>query len=228
MIRVLGWFLKLAGGLAILAVLAGTVAVLLTGRMIGQEDEPGPADAIVVLGGGLYRPLHAADLYRRGLAPMVCVSRILHTNKSALLAEVGVDMPEQHELYRRLLVSRGVPAEAVRLYGQDLASTRDEARALDEAFPGLERVLVVTSPYHAPRARLIFHRALPRAEVRVTSTPYESFPARWWSSRDSAVRVVNETAKLIWYIVGGCFDDEAVLPDKATREAAPATPRPGT
>ncbi|WP_461210773.1 YdcF family protein [Desulfocurvus sp. DL9XJH121] len=210
--RIIAWLFKAAAALSLLGVLCVGAAVLVTGSMIATQDEPAPAQAIVVLGGGWYRPLAAADLYRQGLAPLVCVPRVRHRASGAILAEVGVDIPEQQEIYRRLLLSRGVPQEAVRLYGEDIASTRAEAAAVAREFPDFQRIIVVTSPYHVLRARLIFSRALPRTEVLVTSAPGEPFPARWWTDRDAAVRVVNETAKLVWYLVGGTFSVDSAAP----------------
>lgn len=218
MARTLGWIFKIVGAAATLALACGVAVVLAVGGMMAGPDQPSTADAIVVLGGGLHRPLYAADLYARGLAPMVCISRVEPDPKAALLARAGVDMPPQPELYRRLLVDGGVPDEDIRPYGRALDSTRAEAAAFAEAFPGVKRILLVTSPYHVPRARLIFQQALPGVEVLAVATPYETFPARWWTNRQAAVRVVNETAKFVWHIVGGTF---APSPAPATSHAAP-------
>lgn len=218
MAKAIGWIFKGIGAAATLAVALGLAAVLAVGGMIASPDQAADADAIVVLGGGLYRPLHAADLYAQGKAPKVCISRVEPSAKAAILAEADVNLPPQPEIYRRLLTKHGVPNEAIRPYGNDLDSTKAEAAAFAAAFPAAKRIILVTSPYHIPRARLIFQQALPDVEVLAVSTPYEIFPARWWTNRHSAVRVVNETAKFLWYIVGGTF---TLSTSPAATEAVP-------
>jgi len=218
----LAWF----GGLCLALLLLGAAALLLAGSWLTRDDDLSalsrehPAAAIAVLGGSYFRPLHAADLHARGLAPLVYVSAPRQSKENALLAGVQAAPPPQDEIYRRLLRSRGVPEAAIRTYGAGLVSTAEEAGHLAAVLgPGPGTLVVVTSPYHVLRARLAFSRALPGWRVLVSGTPYEPFPVRWWSTQQTALKVLSETAKLAWFLLGGrfgadSFDAPAALPDR--------------
>ena len=117
----------------------------------------------MVLGGAYSRPLYGADLYLAGKAPQVWISRIKHPRVEDLVRGLGVGLPPETETDREILLKKGVPDRAIRLYGQDVNSTKDEARALAREFPYADKtIIVVTSRYHSRRARLIFRRFLPR------------------------------------------------------------------
>ncbi|MCK9240423.1 YdcF family protein [Desulfocurvus sp.] len=227
--RALGRVFVAAGALGLAALLAGAAAVAVVGGMLAVQDAPRPAEVMVVLGGQYHRPVHAARLHARGLAPEIWVSRPKPPQDTALLPLVGVDLPPQEEIYRRLLVRGGVPDAAIHLYGREVQSTAEEAallaRILGERPQGPPAtLLVVTSPYHVLRARLIFQAAFPDTQVLAVATPDEPFPSPWWSSQGGAVRVVNETAKLAWYLLGGRFSTSA----PAAPRPAPAAGGPGS
>lgn len=216
--RALGWLFKLTGFFAIAGILAGLAAVAVVGGMIDSRDQPRKADAIVVLGGSLYRPLEAAKLYAQGFAPEIWVVRPKPGPNAELLPMAGVDMPPQQELYRRLLTQGGVPETAIRLYGHNVQSTVEEARTLAAILgPEPRTLLVVTSPYHVLRARMIFRDAMPTNTILAVPAPGEPWPTPWWSAQYGAVRVVNETAKLAWYLLGGRF-----LSNNTDTQPAPA------
>lgn len=220
--RLLAWF----GGLGLAALALVAAALLLAGAWLTREDDLSglspeqPAAAIAVLGGSPFRPLHAADLYARGLAPLIYVSAPVRAKDVALLESVGAAPLPQEEVYRRLLMARGAPEAAIRIFGQGLVSTAREAEELTrELGPGPGTLIVVTSPYHALRARLTFRRDLPGWRVLVTGTPYEPFPARWWTTQQTALKVLSETAKLAYFLLGGRFgpdsyDAPAALPSR--------------
>ena len=101
------------------------------------------ADAIVALDGDRPRRLRrAVELAAEGVAPTLVVVR------------AAAAAPE-------LLEARSLPFEVLSVV-PDPPTTRGEARQIarlaDER--GWRRVLVVTSTYHIPRARLIFRRSL--------------------------------------------------------------------
>lgn len=115
-------------------------------------DEPGPADAILVLGRVLEsdRPSrvfvarleHGARLYERGLAPVVVVTGGLTGDATRTEAAAG----------REVLESCGVPAEAILEEGasrhtlENLFNVRETVRAR-----GWERLLLVSDPLHQAR-----------------------------------------------------------------------------
>lgn len=204
--RPVSLLLKLIGLATILATVLGAAGLLLAGYWLAADDEPRKADAIVVLAGDYSRPLYAADLYLEGYAPLVYFADPPLQDKDLLLRRAGVPMPRQAEVFRRLLIGKGVPGEDIRIYGRDVASTAEEAEALARALGGGPvRILLVTSPYHVRRAKLIVKRALPNAAVTALGTPYEDFPKNWWADRKASINVVLECSKFLYYLVGGRF-----------------------
>jgi uncharacterized SAM-binding protein YcdF (DUF218 family) len=160
---------------------------------------------MVVLAGGVSRPFYAADLYRRGLAPEVWLSRPYRSESERMALELGAMAPEE-EINRKILIMRGVPPKCIHLYGDGVMSTLNEALALRAAAQADgKRILLITSRFHARRAALIFRRAMPRATILACSTPYEAFSRRWWRSQHLAREAVLETSKTLFYLLGGRF-----------------------
>jgi uncharacterized SAM-binding protein YcdF (DUF218 family) len=69
------------------------------------------------------------------------------------------------------------------------------------------RLILVTSPAHTRRARIIFEDALrdSGSVLQVVGTPYEHFDQYWWRDQGSARIVVLELSKLVYYFAGGRF-----------------------
>jgi uncharacterized SAM-binding protein YcdF (DUF218 family) len=163
-------------------------------RIAGQfwvVDEPAaPSDALIVLGDDNYaadRAFHAAELYREGVAPVVVASgRMLRQNASI------ADLME-HDLQ-----SFGVPAAAIVKLTHRAGNTREEAVEAARLVQtrGWKRVLVVTSNYHARRARFIFGRVLPsNVSLRVSGARDSEFdPSRWWETRQGQKLFLSELA----------------------------------
>jgi uncharacterized SAM-binding protein YcdF (DUF218 family) len=168
-------------------------------------DTPAQADAIVVLAGGPYRAFYAADLYQQGYASRVYISKAAPEPWEKDAAELGISIVPQEMLYRQVLVKKGVPLKQVAFFGRSL-STAQEAEHVRRLFPGpVCKLLVVTSPYHVRRTKMIFSDMVPACKTTVVGTPYEPFPERWWSNQDSARNVVLELAKIVYYKAGGRF-----------------------
>jgi uncharacterized SAM-binding protein YcdF (DUF218 family) len=154
-------------------------------------DEPAAhADAMVVLGDDNFyadRATRASELFRQGVAPEVVASgRRLRPNAAI------------SELIEHDLVERGVPKEKIVPFAHDADSTREEAEALlklatDRHWKSL---VIVTSNYHARRARYIFERVFPSGiAVSVASARDGDFdPQRWWEKRKSAKLFTRELA----------------------------------
>jgi uncharacterized SAM-binding protein YcdF (DUF218 family) len=197
--------LFLLGALAILA-LGSAVAVNFLADWLSTSDKPDKADAILVLAGDYARPFQAADLYRQGLAERIYISAPLRESQLRLLDDAGVDYPRHEEIMRQVLLKKGVPASAIEFFGKESISTAAEAGAARALFAkGAPRLLVVTSPYHLRRTRIIFADALPGADVRVIATSYDPFPREWWKNQDAARNVLLEIPKIVFYKLGGRF-----------------------
>jgi uncharacterized SAM-binding protein YcdF (DUF218 family) len=141
------------------------------------------ADAILLLGGESQgRPLEAARLYHQGVASLVIVvgTGDYRTNKKSLLQE-------------------GVPAGAI-LIEPSSTSTQENALfvrpLLKEA--GIQRVLLVTSSFHARRALATFQQLVPDIVFGVA-------PSRigWWDTPSGRFQedawAAKEFIKLSYY-----------------------------
>ena len=85
---------------------------------------------------------------------------------------------------------------------QELAVDFEYARAR-----GFRRVILVTSPVHTRRVRVIWNARYQRAiPALVSPTAYETWdPQRWWRSRDSVQRAVHELVGIAHFLIGSPF-----------------------
>src|SRR5712691_12710885 len=172
-----------------LVTLVLVVAGLMTARGLGSwlvVNEPlARSDVIFVTDGQTpQRELEGAALFQEGWAPRVALTLPRERTSEDVRRLAGE--PAQQEHSSQILRKRGVPEAAiVRLERmvdnteQELQTDFDYARA-----QGFRRVIIVSSPYHTRRIRVIwrsrFEAEIP-AVVRVTC--YEPVdPARWWRS----------------------------------------------
>lgn len=146
--------------LVLFALLAYTPLIGAISRRLDAVPEPGPADAIVVLGAGSARDGELSDpslrrllggllLYRRGLAPRLI-----------LMGPAYEGSPVEAETRAALARDLGLPAQAIVVEGRGL-TTRQEAELAAQRMRELggRRVLLVTGAQHMHRARRFFERA---------------------------------------------------------------------
>ncbi len=161
--------------------------------------------------------------------------RLLPPNRwDRLLVELGWPDIAPNEVRARALAHLGVPREATAAFGDRLISTLEEAEALraylgdrdslvgacpdrrtgthpgsspGQAFAGTcaARLILVTSPYHTRRVRIIFGDVMPATRFVVVATPEGRIASRWWGDQFSAIATVLETAKIVNYRLGGVF-----------------------
>jgi uncharacterized SAM-binding protein YcdF (DUF218 family) len=195
------WLLLAVGVLAVGAV----AAVRAAGRFLVVADPlPHRADAIVMLAGSLAdRALETAHLAREGVAPLVILTRESLRRGAAALRAHGVRLPEEHHLARRALEELGVPESALHVLPRRANSTKTEAAIIARwaCRHGVRRLVVVTSPTHTRRARLILAQSLGRGvELSVRPAPAAAFPAdHWWRRRRTFKDVLIEYQKLVVY-----------------------------
>ncbi len=198
---------RLTLGLLLAALALGVVAVLgaqAIGLYLVVADPVDAADAIFVLEGGTpSRELEAAALYRRGLAPRVVLT--LARDPIAVARRLAGEPPPQ-ERAGLALRHAGVPAPAIvkldRMVdntAQELAVDFDYARA-----QGLRRVILVTSPPHTRRVRVIWDSQYQsRLPARVVPTTYETFDARhWWRARHTLEDGLHELIGIVHFMIG--------------------------
>jgi len=162
--RIMAW------ALAVLVVAGaagwGTVARQVIGHP--RLQQPAAADAVIVLGppddGGVVE--YGEELVNRGLAHTLLVS--IAANQRGRYGHLCWDRPP-HLVQATLTCF--VPSPA---------TTRGEARALTELVRQHDwhTVIVVTTPYHAERARMIFDRC-PTGNVLFVAPPVRASTAHW-------------------------------------------------
>ncbi len=122
------------------------------------DFELAPADAVVVLGGGLgadgemgvaslKRAVRGMELYQLGYAPLL-----------ALLGPQSVEnSPSEASLRRLLALTMQIPPEDIVTEPRGL-TTRDEARLMKEVLTpmGVRSILLVSDSQHLIRARILF------------------------------------------------------------------------
>ncbi len=157
------WVLRCLGAAVLVGLLLAAFSPLsnLVAALVAVAPDPGPADAIVVLGGGaewpngelsstaLQRTIRGIRLYRDGLAPLLVLS-----------GGQGRLRPSPATLRSALALACGVPAQAI-VTDERATTTQEEAGRVASLLRsrGARSILLVTDPYHMVRARRLFERA---------------------------------------------------------------------
>jgi uncharacterized SAM-binding protein YcdF (DUF218 family) len=155
-----------------------------------RSDDARPSQAIVVLGAAQYdgapspvfeaRLEHAADLYDEGIAPVVVVTGGKQEGDRFTEAAAGAEY----------LHARGVPDAAIlrettsRSSWESLAAS---ARFLEER--GLDRIVLVSDPFHSLRIEAIADELGLDASVSPASDSPISGAGEWWRFFSEALRV---------------------------------------
>ncbi len=184
-------------------VLAAIALVPWLPRLLATRSEPlVAADALFVFPGDLpARARCAAQLYRRGLAPVVVFSG---GRVAPQLEAIGRPVPDailNAEVARRF----GVPAEAIVTLDAG-TSTWEDAGVLAGwlRLTGLRSVIAVTSPSHSRRAlwttRLALDPLGARLQLASCGHPYAPEDL-WFLEEEPLIRTTNESLKLGLYLV---------------------------
>jgi uncharacterized SAM-binding protein YcdF (DUF218 family) len=187
--------------LASLAAWIGRVQVLeAAARAWVLCDSISEADAIVVLGGGMdTRPFSAADLYKKGLAKQIVVSKV----RPGSAEKLKIVAPHT-EANRAVLLELGVPPDAIVNFGNDLSNTYEEAHALAKwaETNGIRSIIVPTESFSSRRVRWILERELNRIGVRVEvlALPTLDYNVNnWWRDEQGVIGFQNEVIKYLYY-----------------------------
>ncbi len=160
------------------------------------QDDPVPADVVVVLGGGEKERLRKAiDLYHAGYAHQVLLMG-LHWQADRLTT------PYLHWRVR-LLLSAGLPKEAL-LFDDQSRNSYEEAQNAARLMKTQHwrSALVVSDPPHLRRVAMVWRRvaALNDIEYRlIASEPSTWDEAQWWRDKVWAKFVGMEVVKLAYY-----------------------------
>jgi uncharacterized SAM-binding protein YcdF (DUF218 family) len=179
-------------GLVVLAVLAVGyygVTFFQVWRAARSDDER-RSQAIIVLGAAQYngRPSpdfrarldHAADLYRRRVAPVVVVTGGKQPGDRFTEASAGADY----------LHTRGIPDTAIQRESTSHSSWESLLAAARFLRPeGIRRVVLVSDPFHSLRIRLIAADVGLDAVTSPTGTSPITGLAEWWRFASEAAGV---------------------------------------
>lgn len=197
------------GLITIATILLGIGLLTFAERWMTINEEPMKADYILPLAGDKHRLIRAAELYNLGYAPTILISNAEHIPPSRLqklMWKMGYPKYTGKQFNALLLKELGAQSAKLEPFGDGHISTVEEVEALKAHLNGqTPRILVVTSPYHARRAKMIFEEILPECTLSVTTTEEGSFAHKWWKNQRSAQNLILEFAKTAHYLMGGVF-----------------------
>ena len=156
------------------------------------------SNAIVVFCGedALARGRTAVELFRQGAAPFILVSGGLHQPPRIVGADALAPM----------MLGEGVAPDRLTIEGQSLNTWEQAQHAVTLARAnGWERILIVVSPYHTPRALLTCIRALEVAEEetqepwrqRIRFVPVPASQLRWTDAPTGAAADAETRLELL-------------------------------
>lgn len=195
--------------MTLLGLVSCAVTLYFAGHWMRVNEQPVKADYILPLAGDYNRLISAADLYKNGYAPAILLSNaaVFPPDRiDRLRWEIG--FPKYTRDQYRVLILQALGAESAELepFGNGHISTTEEAEALKDHLNGKSPdLLIVTSPYHARRAKLIFEDYFPESQITVTTIREDSFYTQWWKDQASAQNLIMEFAKTLHYLMGGAF-----------------------
>lgn len=168
------------------------------GRFLVVREEPVPSDVILVLAGddNGERVAEGVNLYKQGYADKIIMS-------GGPLAWKLTSA----EWMKKQAVAMGVPAQNILLQKESRSTLEDVvfSLALIEKH-GFKSVILVTSPYHARRAKRIFKRASRGRQIKVVSCPVRESGFRvegWWSRHEDTSYVIREYMAMVYYFFKG-------------------------
>ena len=165
------------------------------------------ADLIMVLGSRKacdYRVPEAVRLFGEGKAPLMLLS-----GGQVQESSFG-EMPEWESMEKAAL-DAGVPKERILTEKSSMNTAENfmcSDKLLRESFPEGSKIILVTTAYHMRRALMMGRRLLPRytfipCPVQKGSATKEN----WHKSEKGRRTVLDEWAKLGYYIRVGIFED---------------------
>jgi uncharacterized SAM-binding protein YcdF (DUF218 family) len=174
-------------------------------RMAIVSDHLEPADAIIVLGSGVWRngtldtesmrrTIAGIEFYKRGLAPILVLSGP---------GRSGSPEPAEAQVRAKLAEAMGIPSVSI-LLEERAHTTFEESVHISAVLHqrAAEHVLLVTDSLHMRRALRVFEHAGLKVQPAVSA----DYPAALNSSKDRlwlAMRIAQESAAMIYYRLAG-------------------------
>lgn len=177
------------------------------GKFLVVADPLQKSDALVILAGDENERIAAGvQLFQQGLA------------KWFILTDMKMPIPNSEGIYSTNVKSKvtrqGVPAEYILIVPGQVSTTEDEALRVKEFIlsQGFRSLIVVTSPYHTRRARMLLREAFRGSGVYLIvrpSSPSSYQADAWWQSPKNLRTTLLEYAKILAYLFG--FKEYAIL-----------------
>lgn len=193
--------------------LLAAVCVLLfrqAGSYLVKADLPQNTDAIVVLMGSIPdRVLHAADLFKQGIAPRIIIVEPEHGAWDKVIAK-GINPIFGAKQYIEVAVQLGIPDSCITIIPGEAQSTKQEAQIIStwlKQNPGLQSLTLVSSNSHMCRAELIFRKKFKKdgieTKIFLTPSPYtkQNDLTKWWTNREKIEVVMFEWVKIVVFLV---------------------------
>lgn len=182
-----GWWVALLGvSLMAFFIMIKPPWLLLAGLLV-VEDPLEPADVLIVLGGDSGRELHAAELYRQGLAPKVIMTGCGGAAGQMASRAVRAGVREKDIL----IESKSKSTYDNAVFSRDIV--------MQNSF---KSAIVVSSPYHMRRSKLVFERVFKNTGVKLlySSAKGSKFNPGSGHLSDNDLRLTQkEYLKLIYY-----------------------------
>lgn len=170
------------------------------GRWLVREDSLAPADVIAVLSGAMpWRAEEAARIFRLGDGGEVWVTR--PDSPEDALAQMGIHYLGEDYFNREVLVRGGVPESDVRVLPGTVVDTEQEIEEIgaEMSRDGRRSVIIVTSPQHTRRVKVLWHKLVggnPHAIVRAAyEDPFDA--NHWWRDTRDTFAVIRELMGLL-------------------------------
>lgn len=175
-------------------------------NFIFVEDKPQKVDAIFLPGGSHpEQPEYAAELYKRGFAPICIVSggvSVKRTKFGGVKSKADVyngDYKTDCEFLTDALNINGVPKSAI--CGEDKSGhTRDNAffsnKVADENGLSIKTAIIVCKAFHARRCLMLYSLAFPDTKFYVCPVVCMGITKENWCKTEQGIdRVLGELAR---------------------------------
>lgn len=158
-----------------------------------------PADALVPLAGDRSRVSYAAQLFEQDYARWFVLTNMWIDSSSSRLKYAS--------LVRSQAIEDGVAEDRILIAAEQVRTTYDEALSLRRLAQEHEwqSLIVVTSPYHTHRSRMIFREVFRHTNITIAIRPEEQHwytPENWWQHPHGRRQTGSEYLKLALYLAG--------------------------
>ena len=164
------------------------------------DEEAIPADAVVVLGGGVNtRTFAAAEMYNQGLVKKVLIPDVLLEPSE----KMGLKKSHTDEC-KEIVLGNGVPESAIELFGTQVSSTWEEIHAIKD-WCSTNNPAVLLFPTEFPMSRRlnwVINQVLNDSGVAINVVPIDHFKYEresWWTNEYGLIDFQNEVIKYVFY-----------------------------